>query len=114
MSNNFSNQVKFGQGQDNTKGGAPKGKRVSTIIKDLLGGNAKAFSKNKDYKELDGNTAMAVELITMAFDKDNTSKDKLSAIKEIMDRIEGKSIQHQIIEEKQIVTGITLKQAKSE
>ena len=106
--------VEFGKGQDPTKGGAPKGKRVSTIIKDLLTGNAKAFSKNKDYLELDGNTAMAVELITMAFDKDNTSKDKLSAIKEIMDRIEGKSIQHQIIEEKKLVTSVTIKTAKSE
>jgi hypothetical protein len=29
---NLKKGIKFGQGQDNTKGGASKGKRVSTII----------------------------------------------------------------------------------
>ena len=111
---NLKKGIKFGQGQDPTKGGNVKGKRVSTILKELLGKSAKEFSKNKHFENLDGNTALAMEMVLMAFSKDDSSRDKLSAIKEILDRIEGKSIQHQIIEEKKLVTSVTIKTAKSE
>jgi len=81
-------KMKFGKGQDPTKGGHPKGKRVSTIIKELLDTDISNFSDSLEGMET--NKALAVELIAMAFHKDNTAKDKLSAIKEILDRIEGK------------------------
>ena len=80
--------------QARNNNGAPTGKRASTIIKELLEGDAVSFTDNKDYKELDGNTALAVELITMAFSKDNKPNEKLNAIKEILDRIEGKPQQN--------------------
>ena len=83
--------VKFGEGQDSKKGGAPKGKRVSTIIKELLQTDIKNF--NSSLEGMDANKAIAIELRTMAFHKDNSAKDKLSAIKEILDRIEGRSKQ---------------------
>lgn len=86
--NNLKNGVKFGFGQDPTKGGHPKGKRVSTIIKELLNSDISVF--NKKLKGMDANRALAIELITMAFHKENSPKEKLSAIKEILDRIEGK------------------------
>jgi len=107
---NLKKGVKFGQGQPTNKGGAPKGKRISTIIKELLSGSAKNFSKNKHFQKLDGNTALATELVLMAFSKDDNSRDKLNAIKEILDRIEGKSVQHNIIEEKKQITGIDIKE----
>ncbi len=85
------NLVKFGQGQPTNKGGAPKGKRVTTIIKELLETDIKNF--NPKLEGMDTNKALAIELITMAFHRDNSAKDKLSAIKEILDRIEGKAVQ---------------------
>ena len=94
-------------GNDNAKGGTKKGKRISTIIKDLLDTNAAAFSDNIDYKNLDTNTALAVELITMAFHKDNSTKDKLNAIKEILDRVDGKpkqSFDFDVSEVKPLIT----------
>jgi hypothetical protein len=100
--------VKFGEGQSTNKGGSPKGKRIATILKELLGKNAKEFSKNKAFVDLDGNTALAMELVLMAFSKDDSPRDKLNAIKEILDRIEGKSVQHNIIEEKKPITGIQI------
>lgn len=86
--------VKFGEGQDPTKGGAPKGKRVSTILRELLSKNAKDIGIDKIKESLpegtDGNTALALELLTLAF---GGGSDKLSSIKEVLDRIEGKAVQ---------------------
>jgi len=73
----------------------------------LLKGNVKMFSKNEDYLGLDVNTALAIELISMAFHKESKPADKLNAIKEILDRIEGKpkqSIGFEINEIKPIET----------
>ena len=95
--------VKFGDGQSTKLGGRKKGKAVTTIIKELLSKNASQFSKNKDYAKLKGNEALAVELIAIAFNKDNSANEKLSAIKEILDRTEGKAVQTNIVEDKKPV-----------
>lgn len=92
MNSNLEKGKRFGEGQPTNKGGAPKGKRISTIIKELLNDDISKFKP--ELEGMDGNTALATELITMAFHKDNSTKDKLSAIKEILDRIEGKSMQN--------------------
>ena len=112
MTNNLKNSglaTQFGQpnGNDNTKGGTKKGKTTTTIIKELLKSKVNLFSNNEDYKGLDVNTALAVELISMAFHKSNKPAEKLNAIKEILDRIEGKpkqSIGFEINEIKPIET----------
>jgi len=106
--NGLSNLTPFTTEYQPKNNGAPKGKRISTIIKELLNGNADKFSKDKALKGLDGNSAIAVELITMAFSKDDSSRDKLSAIKEILDRIEGKSVQHNVVETKEVLTEIKI------
>lgn len=88
---NLNNGVKFGEGQDPTKGGAPKGKRITTILKELLGKEASTIGIKGLPEGMDGNKALAIELLTIAFNKDH--KDKLSAIKEILDRNDGKVTQ---------------------
>ena len=85
--------TQFGNGQPTDRGGAKKGKRVSTILKELLEGDAKQFSTNKDYKNLDGNTALAFEMIIMGFYKGNATRDKISAINSVWDRTDGKAKQ---------------------
>ena len=85
---NLKNGIKFGEGQDPTKGGAPKGKRITTIIKELLEKDASDMGVKGLPEGIDGNKALSIELLTIAFSKD--SKDKLSAIKEILDRMDGK------------------------
>lgn len=76
---------------DPTKGGAPKGKRITTILKELLSKETSEIGINDLPQGIDGNKALALELLKIAFDKN--SKDKLSAIKEILDRMEGKPTQ---------------------
>ena len=75
-------------------GGAKKGKRTTTIIKELLKMDVSKFSTNKDLKGLDVQSALAVQLFALAFKDTESSKDKLNAIKEILDRTEGKATQH--------------------
>jgi len=70
------------------KKGAPKGKRVSTILKELLDVDISTFDKTK--KGMNVNQALAVELLAMAFHSDNTPSEKINAIKTILERIEGK------------------------
>lgn len=73
---------------DPTKGGAPKGKRISTILKEILSKEASEIGIENLPPGMDGNKAIAIELLSVAFDKKH--KDKLSAIKEILDRVDGK------------------------
>lgn len=73
---------------DPTKGGAPKGKRISTILKEILSKETSEIGIENLPEGIDGNKAIAIELISIAFDKKH--KDKLSAIKEILDRVDGK------------------------
>ena len=78
---------------DPTNGGHPKGKRITTILKEILSQDISSLNiKGLDIPEgIDGNKAIALELMAIAFDKKH--KDKLSAIKEILDRMDGKVTQ---------------------
>lgn len=78
---------------DPTKGGAPKGKRITTILKELLGKDSTEIGIDNLPEGMDGNKALALELLTIAFSKKSKDNDKLSAIKEILDRMEGKPTQ---------------------
>ncbi|RIV50899.1 hypothetical protein D2V93_08490 [Flagellimonas taeanensis] len=107
-------RTQFGKGQDPTKGGAPKGKRTTTILKDILNKKASDIGIEGLPDDIDGNMAIAMELLRIAFGKD--SNNKLAAIKEIINRIEGrplKSIQVSDSEPKAMrlvdATGITFK-----
>ena len=90
---NLKKGIKFGEGQDPTKGGAPKGKRVTTILKEILGKDSTEIGIDNLPEGMDGNKALALELLTIAFSKKSRDNDKLSAIKEILDRLEGKPTQ---------------------
>jgi len=72
-------------------GGAPKGKRVSTVLKELLETDISLFSDK--LQGMDTRQALATELFAIVFHKDAEVKDKMSAIKEILDRTEGKAMQ---------------------
>jgi hypothetical protein len=89
-SNNFKNNP-----QNINQKGAPKGKRVSTIIKEIL--ERGDLSKiREDLKDIDdGKKALAIELLTIAFSNSDEIKtsDKLNAIKEVLDRTDGKATQ---------------------
>ena len=75
------------------KSGAPKGKRVSTILKELLEKDLSALGVVDAPEGMDGNKALALQLLTIAFHKDSNQRDKISAITQILDRIEGKATQ---------------------
>lgn len=84
--------VKFGSGQDPTKGGRPKGKTLKTVLAEIL------ENPTKRLKELlpegtTGRESLALELLSIAFSKTSKDNDKLAAIKEILDRMEGKAKQ---------------------
>ena len=81
---NLKKGIKFGEGQDPTKGGAPKGKRVTTILKEILGKDSTEIGIDNLPEGMDGNKALALELLTIAFSKKSRDNDKLSAIKEIL------------------------------
>lgn len=74
--------------QDPTKGGAPKGKRISTILKELLNGNLDNIIDNPDLQGKNGKEALAIQLLILAFHKESSPNEKLSAIKEIINMIE--------------------------
>ena len=114
---NFKGNTKatqFGNGQPTNKGGTKKGKRISTILKELLQGDAKRFSKNEDYNKLNTNTAIAIELIAMVFHKDSHPKDRLNAIREILDRVEGKPKQNLFDFDASEIKPITYRRATKE
>jgi hypothetical protein len=79
--------IPFQPGQSGNPNGAPKGKRVSTILKELLEDRV----KDKEGKELTRSQKLALKLFTLSeSDEDNSA---LRAIAEILDRTEGKSKQ---------------------
>lgn len=98
-SNNLKNNP-----QNINPNGAPKGKRVSTIIKEILEsgdlGKIRLDLKGVD----DGKKALAIELLAIAFSNTENIKtsDKLNAIKEVLDRTEGKATQR-------VETSVTVK-----
>jgi len=113
--------VKFGQGQDTTKGGRPK--KIYTILKEMgySKGDVKDcfgeliwYTHNSLKELLKDDTKPIITHITAKALLESKDSGDISKIKDILEQSIGKAIQHQIIEEKQIVTGITLKQAKSE
>ena len=102
------------KGSDNTNGfqknpdninkkGAPEGKRITTILKHIL--NNDMDKVREDLKGKDGNEVAALELLKIALSPTSKDNDKLSALKEIMDRVDGKAKQEIGLETK----GVTLK-----
>jgi len=87
---NLTRGVKFGEGQSRKGGGRKKGKTLNTILKEIL---SKDFSElSSDFPEgMEGNYAVALELIGIAFSDNH--KDKLGAIKEILNRVDGRVTQ---------------------
>ena len=72
------------------KRGRNKGSRnVSTVLKELLSEQDKTIGGVGDF-----GAPLARMLIKIAFGKDSTDNDKLKAIREILDRIEGKAEQN--------------------
>jgi len=86
--------LRFGEGQLINKKGAPKGQRLSTLLNKLIEEKSSTLGLNFD-NDITGKEALALELLSIAFGKDVKPSDKLSAIKEIFDRIEGKPTIHQ-------------------
>lgn len=78
---------KFKKGDKGNPHGAPKGKRMSTILREMLESGVKINGQKKD-KE-----ALAKELFTIAFSEKTPARAKLKAIEQILDRIEGKPTQ---------------------
>ena len=78
--------------EDAKKGGAKKGKRVKTVLAELLNNPSKKL-KDLIPDDLEPTEAIALELLSIAFSKDVNTNVKLNAIKVIMDRIDGKPIQ---------------------
>ncbi|MEL6305773.1 MAG: hypothetical protein AAFO07_32160 [Bacteroidota bacterium] len=87
---NLKKGVRFGEGQSRKGNGRPKGKSLNTILKEILSEDFSEFSD--DFPEgMEGNYAVALELIGIAFSKNH--KDKLGAIKEILNRVDGRVTQ---------------------
>ena len=72
------------------KNGAPKGERLVTKLKKLLKSDAAKIDKALEGLSVDD--ALMLQLVKIGLSGDD-NKEKLSAIKEILDRIEGKSTQ---------------------
>ena len=71
--------------------GAPEGKRITTILKHILDNDMAKV--REDLKGKNGNEVTAIELLKIALSRDAKDSDKLSALKEIMDRVDGKPTQ---------------------
>ena len=70
--------------------GRPKGSRnVATVLKELLALQDKELGGVGDF-----GSPLAKMLLKIAFDKESSNGDKLKAIKEILDRVEGKAEQN--------------------
>ena len=75
------------------KQGRTKGSRnVATVLKELLSTQDKQLGGEGDF-----GSPLAKMLLKIAFDKNSSNNDKLKAIKEIIDRVEGKSEQNIVI-----------------
>jgi len=74
------------------RSGHPKGKRVSTILKETMDMDISQI--DKELSGMNINKALALKLVAIALNKKSNDNDKLKAIKEIIDRTEGKATQH--------------------
>ena len=84
--NNFPNkETQFTSENQPEKRGRPKGRRnVATVLKELLSTQDVNLGGEGDF-----GSPIAKMLIKIAFSKDSNNNEKLKAIKEILDRIEG-------------------------
>ena len=84
--NNFPNKAtQFTTENQPEKRGRPKGVRnVATVLKELLSVQDSTMGGIGDF-----GSPLAKMLIKIAFSNDSNNNDKLKAIKEILDRIEG-------------------------
>ena len=84
--NKFPNKAtQFSSTNQPKKNGRPKGRRnVATVLKELLSTQDKNMDGVGDF-----GAPIAKMLIQIAFHKDSNNNEKLKAIKEILDRIEG-------------------------
>ena len=81
-----SKQHQFSSTNQPAKRGRNKGSRnVSTVLKDLLSEQDKQLGGIGEF-----GSPVAQMLLKIAFGTDSTDSDKLKAIREILDRIEGK------------------------
>jgi hypothetical protein len=84
--NKFPNEAtRFSSTNQPKKNGRPKGRRnVATVLKELLSVQDTNMGGEGDF-----GSPIAKMLIQIAFHKDSNNNEKLKAIKEILDRIEG-------------------------
>jgi len=84
--NKFPNEAtRFSKDNQPEKRGRPKGRRnVATVLKELLATQDTNMGGVGDF-----GSPIAKMLIQIAFHKDSNNNEKLKAIKEILDRIEG-------------------------
>ena len=84
--NKFPNEAtRFSSENQPEKRGRPKGRRnVATVLKELLSTQDKAIGGVGEF-----GSPIAKMLIKIAFSQDSNNNEKLKAIKEILDRIEG-------------------------
>ena len=84
--NKFPNEAtRFSSTNQPKKNGRPKGRRnVATVLKELLSVQDTNMGGVGDF-----GSPIAKMLIQIAFHKDSNNNEKLKAIKEILDRIEG-------------------------
>ena len=84
--NKFPNKAtQFSSDNQPEKRGRPKGRRnVATVLKELLATQDTNMGGVGDF-----GSPIAKMLIQIAFHKDSNNNEKLKAIKEILDRIEG-------------------------
>ena len=84
--NKFPNkETRFSSTNQPKKNGRPKGRRnVATVLKELLATQDENLGGVGDF-----GSPIAKMLIKIAFSNDSNNNEKLKAIKEILDRIEG-------------------------
>ena len=84
--NKFPNKAtRFSSTNQPAKNGRPKGRRnVATVLKELLSPQDAGMGGDGDF-----GSPIAKMLIKIAFSNDSNNNEKLKAIKEILDRIEG-------------------------
>jgi hypothetical protein len=104
----------FEKGKSGNPNGAPKGKRVSTIMKEMLSMKITEFfpSYATEIKGLTINQALSLELMKIAFGEEKKDGDRMTAVKEILDRIEGKAIQKNVINDPKDIKGITFNETE--
>ena len=73
-------------------GGKAGGKRMQTVLNEILSKKVKL----KDGKELTVREQLALKLVDSALNSTTDIKDVLNIVKEITDRVDGKSVQMQI------------------